>query len=577
MYDVRLLPGGKVSYFNWDLAKEMGLVPDHHPHRMNRALEEKLLETFCIRIINEWDKEHNVIYPKTMLKKNRYMATRYLQLQHADKTGRTSGDGRCVWNGVVKHRGKIWDVSSRGTGVTALAPGVVQAGKPLRTGNNEHGYGCGMAEIDELYAAAIMAEILHRQGIPTERVLAIVDLGKGTGIGVRAGHNLLRPAHLFAHLKQSEHERLKRATDYLIQRQYNNGEWKFSAQNRRRYELMGQAVTQSFARFAAHLERDYIFAWLDWDGDNVLVNAGIIDYGSVRQFGLRHDQYRYDDVERFSTNLNEQRAKTRLMVQTFTQMIDFVQTGVRKPVEKFRRHANLRRFDQLFDHHLLDRFLYQVGLEDSQRLTLLHKHPGLVKRLYDEFSYFERMKTYRRLRRVADGVNRPAIFNMRAALSHMPDHYLGNVAQWNTHLMPSDELFTLMLSDFAEGRDKRLTTRLSKRLRRLQLLYKNVVKKAAGRQSIPDILRTLSERAGRLNRADRITGNALIYVVDELLRARRKGFSDAAIQEVMSAVISDQTLTADMLYAPTEIGPKSPVQELFSQVLSLVQDHKEEI
>ncbi|MGE3385943.1 MAG: hypothetical protein AB7K41_04370, partial [Bdellovibrionales bacterium] len=258
MYDVRLLPGGKVSYFNWDLAKEMGLVPDHHPHRMNRALEEKLLETFCIRIINEWDKEHNVIYPKTMLKKNRYMATRYLQLQHADKTGRTSGDGRCVWNGVVKHRGKIWDVSSRGTGVTALAPGVVQAGKPLRTGNNEHGYGCGMAEIDELYAAAIMAEILHRQGIPTERVLAIVDLGKGTGIGVRAGHNLLRPAHLFAHLKQSEHERLKRATDYLIQRQYNNGEWKFSAQNRRRYELMGQAVTQSFARFAAHLERDYI-------------------------------------------------------------------------------------------------------------------------------------------------------------------------------------------------------------------------------------------------------------------------------------------------------------------------------
>ena len=309
MYDVRLLPGGKISYFNWDLAKEMGLIPEHHPHRINRALEDKLLETFCIRIINEWDKAHNVIYPKTMLKKNRYMATRYLQLQHADKTGRTSGDGRCVWNGVVHHAGKTWDVSSRGTGVTALAPGSVLAGKPLKSGNNAHGYGCGMAEIDELYAAAIMAEIFHRQGVPTERVLLIVDLGKGMGIGVRAGQNLIRPAHLFSHLRQNEFDRLERSVNYLIERQQRNGVWNFSTHHRRRYELMCEELTASFARFAAHLDRDYIFAWLDWDGDNVLIEAGIIDYGSVRQFGLRHDQYRYDDVDRFSTNLNEQRAK----------------------------------------------------------------------------------------------------------------------------------------------------------------------------------------------------------------------------------------------------------------------------
>ena len=150
LYDVRVLPGGKVAYFNWDLAKEMGLLAEAHPHRLNRTLEDKLLETFCIRISNEWHHEHNVIFPKTMLKKNKYMATRYLQLQHPDKAGRTSGDGRCIWNGIVKNHNQTWDVSSRGTGVTALAPGAVLAGRPLRSGNNDHGYGCGMAEIDEL-------------------------------------------------------------------------------------------------------------------------------------------------------------------------------------------------------------------------------------------------------------------------------------------------------------------------------------------------------------------------------------------------------------------------------------------
>jgi hypothetical protein len=84
----------------------------------------------------------------------------------------------------------------------------------LRSGNHDHGYGCGMAEIDELFGAAILAEIFHRNGIPTERVLAIIDLGKGVGIGVRAAQNLIRPAHMFLFLKQGKLEPLKRAVDY---------------------------------------------------------------------------------------------------------------------------------------------------------------------------------------------------------------------------------------------------------------------------------------------------------------------------------------------------------------------------
>jgi uncharacterized protein YdiU (UPF0061 family) len=577
LYPVRVIPNAKVLYFNWDLAREMGLLTANHPNHLSRALEEKILETFSIRIINEWDQKHKVQIPKGLIKKNRYMATRYLQLQHSDKSGRTSGDGRCIWNGIVKNRGRTWDVSSRGTGVTALAPGVVLAGKPLKSGNNEHGYGCGMAEIDELYAAAIMAEVFHRNGIPTERILAIVDLGKGMGIGVRASPNLLRPAHLFSHLRQGELQRLKRATDYFIDRQHTNGEWKFSSTHRRRYLLLLHQLTADFARFAAYLDRDYIFAWLDWDGDNVLANAGIIDYGSVRQFGLRHDQYRYDDIERFSTNLNEQRVKARQIIQVFAQMTDYLQTGSRQPLEKFVGHPALKRFDLLFEHHLYDRFLHQVGFTPDQRERLLTRQRPLIGRLYREFSRLERTKTCRKLRRVADGVNRPAIFNMRQVLAELPHKMLANLERIERYQMPDEELFDLMLSDFASGKDKRLTRRLTYRLHRLQRFYKQLVTRAAPREPMRSFLEELSLRASRINRRDRITGNGLLYVVDELLKARRKGFPDRAIEEIISAVIDDQTLAVEMRHTPTKPVPSAATQQLWSQVLTLVQDHREEI
>ena len=265
-----------------------------------------------------------------------------------------------------------------------------------------------------------MAEILHNSGIGTERILAIVDIGKGMGIGVRAGKNLIRPAHLFVYLKQNNYDALERATDYLILRQQKNREWKFGVHSKKKYEMMLEELCESFAHFAAQLERDYIFAWLDWDGDNVLANAGIIDYGSIRQFGLRHDQYRYDDVDRFSTTLNEQRKKARDIVQVFAQMVDFLKTRKRKPINEFNNDSILKKFDDHFEYYLLDRFLFQLGLTRGLRERLLHEKKKYVRELYQSYYDLEKVKTRRKLSKVEDGVNRPAIFNMRLALSELP-------------------------------------------------------------------------------------------------------------------------------------------------------------
>jgi uncharacterized protein YdiU (UPF0061 family) len=573
-YAVRELQQGQVSYFNYALAKEMGLINENHQHRMNKNLENKILETFSLRIINEYDEANKIQYPPSMIKQSRYMATRYLQLQHPNKTGKTSGDGRCIWNGFIEHNGTIWDVSSRGTGVTRLAPGFVEAGRPLRSGNTTAGYGCGMAEIDELYGAALMAEIFHANGLRTERVLCIIDLGRGIGIGVRAAPNLMRPAHFLLHLKQNNREALKRSIDYFIDRQIQNKEWKPFRSTQQRYDLFLDLMCETFANFSAVLDREYIFAWLDWDGDNVLANGGIIDYGSVRQFGLRHDQYRYDDVDRFSTTLNEQRHKTRTLVQAFAQAVDFLKTGQRLPLHRYRRHAILRRFDQLFEESLLNRFLYQLGFKDADRLLLKTKHHTSVQKLFETYRYLEGLKTYRGSHRVADGVNRPAIFNMRGLNRMLPQLLTEQNFEAAAHVLPM-RLFaqTASRTDRKKGFERKIQNRFLRLLRQSHHVCGKLV---TADRSLTQILGEMQIRADVINRPERITGNALIHIVDEILKHRKKGLSDHQIQNIMESVIRDQCLVPEFKKTPGRAWPERS-ERLMKTLLTVVDGFKEDI
>lgn len=575
LYPVRMLNEGKVAYFNFDLAKEMGLIDLKHPHSLTKKLERKLLETFSVRIINEYDEANNIRFHPSVMKSKKYMATRYLQLQHPNKTGTTSGDGRCIWNGCVDFNGVLWDVSSRGTGVTALAPGAVEAGKPLKSGNTDFGYGCGLADIDELLAASITAEIFHRNGVSTERVLCVIDLGKGYGIGVRAGKNLLRPAHLFNHLKQGNFEALKRATDYLIERQFKNGEWGFHTSTSKRYDLLLEEVCETFAQFAAQLDRDYIFAWLDWDGDNVLANGGIIDYGSIRQMGLRHDQYRYDDISRYSTNLNEQTQKARQLVQVYSQLVDFLKTGTKKPVQSFSSHPILKKFDQHFEYYQLDFFLQQIGLDRKHRVKLLTSEKKLIQSVFESYFTLETTKTLRRTMKVADGINRPAIFNMRLGLVALAKHYssLKSVAQSK---MTADQFFNLILASTARGRDRRMSTRQKVQIELFLGHFNELILNFTNPSQRPAIAR----RAFETNRPDRMTGDGLLHLVDKLLAVWRHGRGEPhLLQKTIDSIVTEQSrpLNTNDNKHTRRLQTSRRIVELTRTLLSLVDGHKESI
>lgn len=572
-YRVRQISGGKVAYFNFVLAKEMGLIPRQHEHSMNSSLEEKILQTFCLQIINEYDELTKRKIDPTTIKPKKYMATRYLQLQHPDKKGLSSGDGRGIWNGSLEHKGQIWDISSRGTGVTRLSPGAVQAQKPLKTGGTEFGYGCGLAEIDELLGAAILAEVMHLQGLQTERVLCVIDLGKGYGIGVRAAPNLIRPAHLFLYLKQERLDQLKQATDFLIERQIKNKRWTIRSKGTASYNEMLGIMSESFAKFAAQLDIDYIFAWLDWDGDNVLADAGIIDYGSVRQFGIRHDKYRYDDVERFSTNLNEQRQKAKLIVQVFAQLADYLRTSVKKPLKDFQNHPQVKRFDQHFETHRTDRMLYRMGFNAHQRSLILKDKEAFYK--FDKiFSYFERAKVSGTQEKVADGINHNPLFNMRHALTLLPDLIQKKEVQ-------TEEFFKQILSGFAKKKDLKIRKKHQKNIELLIESYRGLCHLAMTIKPNTQELKKLKNRSEKLNSPQRITGNALIEIVDEIITERKKGLTLDQVQKVIDRFVCEHLDFPEVstgLYYRTLKGETPVVRpDLYSKLKNLVLIHKEDI
>lgn len=568
-YRVRELNAGKVVYFNFHLAKEMGLIAPDHPHHLTADLEKKIIQTFSIQIINEYDELSKRRIDPRRIKAKTYMATRYLQLQHADKKGKTSGDGRGIWNGVVTHRGKVWDVSSRGTGVTCLAPGAVEANKPLRTGDTEFGYGCGQAELDELLGAAILAEAMHLQGIPTERVLCVIDLGKGVGIGVRAAPNLLRPAHLFLYLKQERYDELLASTEYFIDRQVQNKQWIFS-KGPQRFEELADKICDSYADFTAKLDMDYIFAWLDWDGDNVLADAGIIDYGSVRQFGIRHDQYRYDDVERFSTNLNEQRNKARLIVQVFVQLADYLKTKKKKPLRQFASHPTVLKFNHIFARKRAERMLYRMGFSNQQRATILDQHLEVFRQFDKEFTYFEKAKISGPEEKVADGINHPALFNMRVLMRELPGH---------ESFMKEEHFFTLILSSFAKEQDAQMSEKQRPHIRRFQKLYKELMTLVGGRP-LNKTRKEIAERAVLLNSDNRITGNALIEIVEEIIQNQKKGLPSHQVQKLIDRLVFNHLGFPEVhlsRHYKNSLEKPAVRHDIYSRLLHIVQENRETI
>ena len=537
-YRARRRRGGRVVYFNFALAKEIGLIPQSHPHYLNPRLSKAILDAFALVIINEYDQLHGTRIPARDLLPGTYMATRYLQLQHPDRRGRTSGDGRSIWNGCFSGPEGTWDITSCGTGATRLSPASALQNRYFRTGDPRVSYGCGRAYLQDGISAAIMSEIFHRRGIPTERTLAVIGFRDGTSINVRAGRNLLRPAHFFHHLKQGNLTGLKQAVDCYIQRQITNRQWPSLRDDSDRYRYLLERVCHDFARAAAVFESEYIFCWIDWDGDNILVDGGIIDYGSIRQFGLYHHNYQYDDHDRMSTTIPEQRRKAKYIVQTFAQLVDFLITGKKRNIKQFASHSQLKRFDRLFNDTRDQYFARQLGFSSRQQALLLSDRQGrkLLRELRHTAHYFERAKSCLGPYQVSDGINWDAIFCLRDLLRVLPGQLYDN-----RYPVSPRRFIDILKSKYCTEDDLRLTHTRRVRIELFQSLYARVITRTATLCALSNrrLLESVITRSARINRYDRITGDAVIRVSEKLLQAS-KTLPPISLQQLICDFIDEQ-------------------------------------
>jgi len=536
-YEARRVRGCRLIYFNFDLARDMGLISPDHPDRLNAALRRAVVDTFGLVILNEFDRAQDRPVPTRDRLPNAYMATRYLQLQHPGRSGKTSGDGRSVWNGTHRSKGVTWDLSSCGTGVTRLCPATAEQGVFFKTANGNASYGCGTASLDEGLGAALMSETFHRSGLVTERVLAVLERPDGFAINVRAARNLLRPSHFMVHLKQGRLDALRGAVHLFVGRQQANGLFPRLKSNAAVYRQLAEETARAFGKLAATLEREYIFCWLDWDGDNILADGGIIDYGSVRQFGLCHREYRFDDGPRWSTTLHEQRRKARLIVQNFAQMRDYLLTGRKAPLRSYRRDRILRLFDTTFAQTRRRLLLRQIGIDDAAQHYLLRQHLETVDAFDRAHAYFERARSARGPRRVEDGLNWNAIFSTRDLLRELPQRYLEEGSA-----LGAKEFYSIAASNYATRADLRMTPYRRRMASRFQRKYLELVDAVAARQdmSTPRLLVDIAGRSGSINRHDRITGDAVYHAARKLIRHRRQ-LSAAAFHDVIRRFVRHQT------------------------------------
>ena len=578
-YQARYRPHGRVLFFNFPLAKEMGLIPPDHPSSVNKDLEQVILNTFSLQIINEYDLQKGRKFPPETVKPHPFMATRYLQTQHRNRQGKTSGDGRSIWNGYLKSEKLVFDISSRGTGATILSPGAQHADGVVATGDESYGYSSGLADLDEMLGSAVMSEIFYRQGIPTERCLAVIGFPDRTAIGVRSAPNLIRPAHIFRYLKQNRHEEVKASIDYFIDREVENGFWEVPSDPKERYAKALEYFARSYAKLAALLEEEYIFNWLSWDGDNMLASGAILDYGSIRQFAAKHDKYRFKDVDRYSASLAEQRGWARTLVQVFAQAMGFIETGVKENLTNFKNAACLHVFDEAFAVERDQRMLWRIGFTPEQIKHLMQNAQKEIRDFERSLNYFEDRKVRKGVEKLPDGFTHNPVFLIRNLLRMLPSYYVAQTLSRvdDTSAYMPDEIFCrMMAASYVGKRDLAATPARAAHIREFQVCYLRLVAALGG--PIDMVLKTLQERSAVINHRHRITGDAVTWIIEEVIAMKGKIRTDG-LQDALDAFIDSQILIPGKWQPvpPEKLNSNTLKSQLLQKIQQNLETYKESI
>lgn len=318
---------------------------------------------------------------------------------------------------------------------------------------------------------------------------------------------------------------------------------------------------------------------MDWDGDNILTDGGIIDFGSVRQFGLFHSEYRYEDIDRYSTTIAEQKNKARYIVQTFAQIADFLASGSKKPIRDFRRDPALEIFSQTYERTKDELIVYKMGFDQKQIRSVMNdsRSSAAIRSFRKLCRYFENSKSRKGLHKVGDGITRDAIFCLRDILRELPLHYSTS----DTAYISPETFIGIIKSDYASRKDLALTAGRREKIREFQTVYKMLVDRVARitGENTRTILQTMASRSSLINRHDRATGDALINVTGNLVKNRRR-FTATALNRIIQSFVEQQILRPEYFAdgsVPKNRMHDSKSERLMQNMLKMVEEYREGI
>ena len=311
----------------------------------------------------------------------------------------------------------------------------------------------------------------------------------------------------------------------------------------------------------------------------MLASGAVLDYGSIRQFAAKHDKYRYKDVDRYSASLAEQRGWARTLVQVFAQAMAFIESGSKENLNNFKNAECLRVFDEAFAKERNQRMLWRIGFTPEQIDYLMTNAQKEILAFDRSLSYFEDRKVGKGIEKLPDGFTHNPVFLIRNLLRLLPAYYVAQSitrADETSAYMPDEIFCRIMAASYVRKDDLKLTPASTSHIRAFQETYLRLVAALGGPFDL--VLKTLQERSAIINHRHRITGDAVTWIIEEVIAMKGKIRVDG-LQDAIDAFIDSQVLIPGKWQPvpPEKLNSSTLKSQLLQKIQQNLETYKESI
>jgi hypothetical protein len=257
----------------------------------------------------------------------------------------------------------------------------------------------------------------------------------------------------------------------------------------------------------------------------------------------------------------------------------FIESGKKQNLKTFKDAECLQVFDLAFAAERDYRILWRIGFEPAQIDYLATHSTKEIRNFHKALSYFEDLKISRGVERLPDGFTHKPIFLIRNLLRLLPAYLLAQAIQRadeQSAYMPGDIFCRVMAASYASKKDLELTPGRIEHIKNLQLSYLTLV--GALGEPFEHVLKTLQERSTVINHRHRITGDAMVFIIEEVMAMKGK-MKINGLQEALDAFIDSQVLIPGKWrpVQPEDLAGNTLKARLLQKIEANLEEFKESI